>query len=65
MSKNFFSWKILGMIVIPVAIIMLIFENNQNSFVPIIQNRHGMIDLVSKDLNNRFLERFPIVSNFL
>ena len=30
MSKNFFSWKILGMIVIPVAIIMLIFENNQN-----------------------------------
>ena len=42
-----------------------IFENNQNSFVPIIQNRHGMIDLVSKDLNNRFLERFPIVSNFL
>ena len=42
-----------------------IFENNQNSFVPIIQNRHGMIDLVSKDLHNRFLERFPIVSNFL
>ena len=30
MSKMNFSWKTLGMIVIPLAIIMLIFENNQN-----------------------------------
>ena len=30
MSKMNFSWKKLGMIVIPLAIIMLIFENNQN-----------------------------------
>ena len=30
MSKMNFSWKTLGMIVIPIAIIMLIFENNQN-----------------------------------
>ena len=31
MSKMNFSWKTLGMIVIPLAIIMLIFENNKNS----------------------------------
>jgi len=42
-----------------------IFEKNQNTFIPIIQNRHGMIDLVSKDLQRRFGERFPNISNFL
>jgi len=42
-----------------------IFEKNQNTFIPIIQNRHGMIDLVSKDLQRRFEERFPNISNFL
>ena len=41
------------------------FEKNQNTFVPIIQNRLGMIDLVSKDLKKRFMERFPQTSNFL
>jgi hypothetical protein len=41
------------------------FEKNQNTFIPIIQNRLGMIDLVSKDLKKRFMERFPQTSNFL
>lgn len=42
-----------------------IFEKNQEMFIPIIQNRHGMIDLVSKDLKNKFMERYPKTSNFL
>ena len=42
-----------------------IFEKNQDMFIPIIQNRHGMIDLVSKDLKNKFMEKYPKTSNFL
>ena len=41
------------------------FEKNQSTFIPIIQNRLGMIDFVSKNLKKRFMERFPQTSNFL
>jgi hypothetical protein len=41
------------------------FEKNQSTFIPIIQNRHGMIDLVSEDLKNRFMKKFPQTSKFL
>ena len=39
-----------------------IFEENNNIFVPIIQNRFGMIDLVKEDLHKRFKEKFPQIS---
>lgn len=41
------------------------FEENQATFIPIIQNRHGMIDLVSEDLKNKFMEKYPKTSNYL
>ena len=39
-----------------------IFEENNNIFLPIIQNRFGMIDLVKEDLQKRFKEKFPQIS---
>jgi hypothetical protein len=42
-----------------------IFEKNQSMFIPIIENRLGVIDLVSEDLKNRFMEKFPQTSKFL
>ena len=39
-----------------------IFEENKNIFLPIIQNRFGMIDLVKEDLQKRFKEKFPQIS---
>jgi hypothetical protein len=39
-----------------------IFEENESTFLPMIQNRLGMIDLVKEDLNNKFKERFPEIS---
>ena len=39
-----------------------IFEENNNIFLPIIQNRFGMIDLVKEDLHKRFKEKFPQIS---
>jgi len=40
-----------------------IFEENKNIFLPIIQNRFGMIDIVKDDLHKRFKEKFPQISN--
>ena len=42
-----------------------LFEKNKEVFIPLIQNRHGMIDLVSKDLHKRFLQQFPNISKFI
>ena len=42
-----------------------IFNKNQSMFIPIIENRLGVIDLVSEDLKNRFMEKFPQTSKFL
>ncbi len=39
-----------------------IFEENKSTFLPMIQNRLGMIDLVKEDLHKRFKERFPEIS---
>jgi len=39
-----------------------IFEENKNIYIPIIQNRFGMIDLVKEDLHKRFKEKFPQIS---
>jgi len=39
-----------------------IFEENKNTFLPIINNRLGMIDLVKEDLHKRFKEKFPQIS---
>ena len=43
MSKMNFSWKTLGMIVISLAIIMLIFENNQNLEMKIENNVYKIL----------------------
>jgi len=48
-----------------IAITNEIFEKNKSIFIPIIQNRHGMIDLVSEDLKNKFMEKYPKTSNYL
>jgi len=39
-----------------------IFEENKSTFLPMIQNRFGMIDLVKEDLHKRFKVRFPEIS---
>ena len=39
--------------------------NNENTFAPLVQNRLSQIDLVKEDLRNRFMERFPQISNRL
>ena len=41
------------------------FSNNKNIFAPLLQNRLNHIDLVTEDLHNRFMERFPQISNRL
>ena len=41
------------------------FSNNKNIFGPLLQNRLNHIDLVTEDLHNRFMERFPQISNRL
>jgi len=40
-----------------------IFEENKNIFLPLIQNRFGMIDIVKEDLHKRFKEKFPQISS--
>ena len=40
-----------------------IFEENKNIFLPLIQNRFGMIDIVKEDLHKRFKEKFPQINS--
>ena len=39
--------------------------NNEKTFAPLVQNRQSHIGLVKEDLRNRFMERFPQISNRL
>jgi len=39
--------------------------NNAKTFAPLVQNRQSHIGLVKEDLRNRFMERFPQISNRL
>ena len=41
------------------------FAKNENIFTPLIQHRLNGIDSVAEDLHNRFMERFPQISNRL
>ena len=40
-------------------------SNNKNILAPLVQNRLSHIGLVTKDLHNKFMERFPQISNRL
>ena len=43
----------------------VLLEENKDIFIPLIQNRHAMIDFVKEDLQNKFSEKFSKICKLL